>query len=174
MWQFLGLACFLALLALLQLIWPLPLPGLNGAPALLLLAGSLVLWRLPLGRLYGWLLLLAAGFDLLLGEGPLCLIGYAVALSPPLLWPSSEDSKGWLQPLGWMIGSCLLFDAVEALLASRYGLAPWRLLLRHLPWSLMYNTASALLLLPLMTGLISLLHYQRFEYHQDVRKGRLG
>lgn len=174
MWQFIGLAVFLTLLALLQLIWPLPLPGLNSAPALVLLAGALVLWRLPLGRLYGWLLLLAAGFDLLLGEGPFCLLGYALSLSLPLLSPSAEDAKGWFLPLGWMLGCVLIFDLLEALMASLHGPAPWLVLLHHLPWTIMYNLAAALLLLPITNGLISLLHYQRFEYHQDVRKGRLG
>ncbi|HEY9840792.1 MAG TPA: hypothetical protein V6D23_10080 [Candidatus Obscuribacterales bacterium] len=174
MWQFIGLALFLALLALLQLFWPVPLPGLNTAPALLLLAGSLVLFRLPLGRLYAWLLLLAAGFDLLMGEGPYCLLGYALTLSLPLLRPADPERTPWPVALGWMLASILIFDFFEALLGSLRGSGAWSLLWHHLPWSFGYNLLAALLLLPITGGLISLLHYQRFEYHKEVRKGRLG
>ncbi|PKL74846.1 MAG: hypothetical protein CVV27_18425 [Candidatus Melainabacteria bacterium HGW-Melainabacteria-1] len=174
MWQFIGLALFLGLLAILQLIWPWPLPGLNTAPALLLLSGSLVLFRMPLGRLYVWLLLLAAGFDLLLGDGPYCLLGYAMTLMPAFLRPVSEHIPGWLPSLGWMLGSVLLFDLILAMLSSFRGPGAWPMLLHHLPWTLAYNLLAALLLLPITGGLISLLHYQRFEYLKEARRGKLG
>lgn len=174
MWQFIGLGLFLALLALLQLLWPLPLPGLGSAPALLLMSGALILYRLPLRRLYAWLLLLAAGFDLLLGEGPLCLIGYALTLSLPLGMASTDEKPGLMRSLGWMLASILIFDLLQALIGSLHGLGTWRMLLHHLPASLAWNLLAALLLLPLVTGLIRLLHYQRFEYLSEVRKGRLG
>lgn len=176
MWQFIGVSAFLTALAGLQLLWPSPLPGLNSAPALLLLAAACVLSVLPLRRLFFWVLLLAFGFDLLLNEMPYCLIGYALTLALPMSRDSSEDEGGasWAASLGWMLVSVLIFDLLMALLGSFYGSGAWRLFLGHLPATLGYNLLAALLLLPLTRGLISLLHYQRFEYDRDVRSGRLG
>ncbi len=172
MWQFIGLSAFLILLALIQLIWPVPLPGLNSAPALLLLAGSCVLYRLPMRRFYLLILILAFGFDLLLNDLPACLFGYALTLALPM---SRENEKSnWFASLGWMLLSVLIFDGLMMLIGSFYGPGAWRLGLTHLPWSLGYNLLAALLILPLTHGLISVLHYQRFEYDQEVRSGRLG
>jgi hypothetical protein len=172
MWQLLGLGCFLSALAAVQLIWPWPLPGLNTAPALLLLAGSLILYRRPLNSLYACLLLLAAGFDLLLGEGPYCLITYALALALPMLLP--KQRQGWFSAIGWMLASVLSFDLLMLLINGIRGAGALNLFIQHFLPSLAYHLLAAILLQPVTDGLISLLHYQRFEYHKDVMKGRLG
>lgn len=173
MWQTLGLSFFLLLLSLLQLLLPPFLPGHLPFPDLLLVAAVLVLTVLPRKRLFFLLLLLAACADLLLDSSPQNLLAYGVALSLPLLNSRSKQVK--TGPMLLQVGlAVILREGVFWLFSLRYGLAGSALLLQDLLPYLLVNLLLALLLRPLIEALMRLLHYQQFEYLDEVMKGKLG
>ncbi|MGV3523392.1 MAG: hypothetical protein ACO1RX_04170 [Candidatus Sericytochromatia bacterium] len=172
--RFLGVALFLALTALLQLVWPLPLPGLDTGPALLLLTAGLLLAQLPEWRLYTWAVLLAAGMDLLFGEALWGAAAHALALLLPLLWPPRGETPALWRVWGRLLPLLGIFEIVLAVAGALRGSgAGLQLFSRLLPFYA-WNLLAALPLLLLTRGLIQALHYQRFEYLDEVKKGRLG
>lgn len=172
--RFLGVALFLLLTTLLQLVWPVPLPGLDTGPVLLLLTAGLLLAQLPEWRLYAWAVLLASGMDVLFGEGLWGAGAHALALLLPLLWPPSAEKPAAWRLLALLLPLLALFEGLLALSAAFRGPgAGLQLLSRLLPFY-GWNLLAALPLLVLTRGLIQALHYQRFEYLDEVKKGRLG
>jgi hypothetical protein len=139
---------------------------------LLLLASALVLLRCPRWPIYGVVMLWAAVFDLFVGEGPYCLLAYALVLLPPLLLP--RERTGRLRGMAWMLFCVLAFEGIMLVVHSFSGHAALYLLLQHFLPLLGYSLLTIGLLLSLSDGLISRLHYQRSELHKAVIKGRLG
>lgn len=170
--QGLGLMIYLAGLALLQFVWPWDLPFYSASPAWVLLGGSFMLYRQPKRRLYSMLLCFALLFDLAMNSALSCTLGYAISLLIPMSLP--QNRQNMLSALLWMMLTLLCFDAVEIVLASVHGTGAWNYFWHHLPWHLLYHVLAAILVQIMTYPLMSLLHYQRFEYYRDVTRGRLG
>ena len=170
--QMLGLMIYLTILALVQLLWPWELPFYSASPAWVLLAGSFMLYRQPKRSLYSVLLIFGLIFDLVMNSSLSCTLGYAISLLIPMLIPQNRQND--LYGLLWMMLTLLCFDAAQVLLSSVNGVGAWNYFWHHLPWHVLYHLLAAILVQMMTVPLISLLHYQRFEYYRDVTRGRLG
>lgn len=174
MLQFLSCLCFWVLAAALQLIWTLPLWGLQGPPLFLLMTGMIILWQMPRLSLYFVLVLVSLGIDSLMGEGVYTTLAMLVAAQIPL-W------QGWRRvPLSvWrfipvMLLATFLFQlTLAACFTVQYEGVLFFFGTSLFP-ALFWNLVGALLLYFPLLGVMNLLYYQESDYLQDAFKGNLG
>lgn len=174
MLQFLGCLVLWGLMAALQLIWTLPLWGLQGPPLFLLITGMIVLWQMPRLSLYFVLVLVSMSVDFLVGEGIYTALAMLVATQIPLWqsWKRSHLSVWRFIPV--MVLAIVLFQLTLALcfMVQYEGVSAlfWEGILPALFW----NVLGALLLYFPLLGAMNLLYYQESDYLQDAFKGNLG
>ena len=173
MWQFIGFTGFLTFLAMIPWLAPERLPGGLPLPAFLLVGTVLVLTIAPKKRYFFFVLALAGIYDLLAGGSPQHLITYACCAQVPLFWHHKENNPWWfvlIQVTLCLILQELLFYAFTL----RYGFWAWHHLLQGLFPYLMMSLALTMILRPLTEFISGFLHYQQFEYHDEVLKGKWG
>lgn len=174
MLQFLGCLTLWGLMAALQMIWSLPLWGLQGPPLFLLMTGMIVLWQIPRLSLYFVLVLVTMSVDLLMGEGVYTALAMLVAAQTPLWqgWKRSKLSLWRFAPV--MLLAIFLFQLTLALcfMVQYEGVFAlfWESILPALFWNML---GSVVLYFPLL-GVMNLLYYQESDYLQDAFKGNLG
>jgi len=172
MGQFLGASIFLFFLAITPWFFPENLPGELPLPAFLLVGIVLVLNYLPQKRFYFFVLLLAALYDLVVGSSPQYLVSFALCALVPLFW-KDEDHVWWFLLL--QVSAALSLQEILFFLFSlRYGFVGTSVLIANYIPYLMTSLLLVLLLRPVIVFILGLLHYQQFEYHDEVMKGKLG
>jgi hypothetical protein len=174
MLQFLGCLVLWGLMAALQLIWTLPLWGLQGPPLFLFITGMIVLWQMPRLSLYFVLVLVSMSVDFMMGEGIYTALAMLVAAQIPLWqgWKRSRLSIWRFIPV--MVLATFLFQLtlMMCFIVQYEGVLAlfWEGLLPALFW----NVLGALLLYFPLIGGMNLLYYQESDYLQDAFKGNLG
>ena len=174
MLQFLGCLCLWMLAAALQLIWTLPLWGLQGPPLFLLMTGMVILWQMPRLSLYFVLVLVSLGVDCLMDEGIYTALAMLVAAQVPLWqgWRRTQFSVWRFMPV--MLLSTFLFQFTLAVCFSVQYEGVLSLFLAGLLPTLFWNFGGALVLYFPLLGAMNLLYYQESDYLRDAFKGNLG
>lgn len=173
--QVIAYLLILMLMAALQLIWTLPLPGLQGPPLFVLMAGIVVLWRVPRLSLYFLLVLISLGLDYFMGEGVYTALATLVAAQPPLwqIWKGRHTQKFWpFIPVALV--SILCFEGFLVLCFSVRYTGAFGIFLQGILPALLWNLACAWLLFYPLSQCMKLLHYQESDYLEDAFKGNLG
>lgn len=174
MLQLFGYVLLLVLMMGLQLIWTLPLWGLQSPPLFLLLAGCIALWKNPRLLFYFLLVLASLAMDYLMGEGVYTTLATLLAAQPPLWRLLRRHRLSLWRFLPVAMLSIVLF---ESALAFAFGVQyPGAFAIfgqTFLP-TLWWNTLATLLLYGPISAWMNLLHYQESDYLQDAFKGNLG
>ena len=174
MWQIFGMALLWGGLGIVQVVWPFHLPGLQAPPEILLASMCLSLYLVPQWRLYVLAIVVFGLMELITNVSLRPCIPAALALLIPIQMQKKEILNIWPRAMLAVLLSSIWYEIILALLFIQYGILVFQVLWSYLLPLLVYQLIwGALLWLP-FKWLSSVLHYQRFEYYSDARKGTLG
>lgn len=174
MWQLLGMSLLWGGLALLQLAWPTPLPALSAAPALCFIGLCLSLYLVPSWRLYILALIFFGALELMVNGTLLALFPALLVLGIPLKMQSPEPLYIWPRAMLMLFMTTLWFELGMMLMFIPHGFVAFDVFWQHIFPLLIYHVLWGSLMWWPLKWYTSVLHYQRFEYYSDARKGTLG